>query len=166
MGGREAGDAGNLGDAPSVCNASPLIALADVGPLDLLHDLFFTVVVPAAVVRETPRITKPTWIVTRRLSYPIPAPVVSTGLGPGETEAIALALEIGAGRILLDDREARKLANALGLLVVGTLGVLLLAKERGFLPAVKPVIEALLETDFHLASRLVDDALGIAGERP
>ena len=164
MGGREAGGTGNRGDAATVCNASPLIALAAIGRLDLHRDVFSTVAVPPAVIRETPRIAKPSWIVTRRLAHPIPPPVASARLGPGETEAIALALELGAGQILLDDRDARRLAAALGLRVAGTLGVLLLAKQRDVLPAVQPVIEALLSTDFHLAPWLVDDALRTAGE--
>lgn len=116
------------------------------------------------MVRETPRLTKPPWIVTTRLARPIPPPVASAGLGAGETEVIALALELRAGSILLDDRDARRLATALGLRVAGTLGVLLLAKERGVLSTVKPTIEALAATDFHLAPWLIDDALVTAGE--
>ena len=76
-----------------------------------------------------------------------------------------MALEVGAGRILLDDRDARRLAATLGPPVGGTLGVLLLAQERGVLPAVKPVIEALAATDFRLASWPIDDALVTAATK-
>ncbi len=165
MGGREAGGARDIGDASTVSDASPLIALAGVDRLGLLRNLFSTVVVPPAVDRETPRIARPTWTVARRPADPIPASVASAGLGAGETEAIALAIEIGAGRILLDDRQARGRAEPLGPRVVGTIGVLLLAKDQGSLPAVRPVIEALLATEFHLAPWLIEGALEIAGER-
>jgi predicted nucleic acid-binding protein len=52
-------------------------------------------------------------------------------IGPGEAEAIALAIEAGAARIVLDDKKARRIARELGVTVTGTVGVLLRAKQRG-----------------------------------
>jgi uncharacterized protein len=164
VGGREADGPGDRGVPPVVCNASPLITLAQIGRLDLLRALFSTVVVSPAVVRETPRTAKPSWIVERPLAGPVPPPVVAASLGPGETETICLALELGASQVILDERRGRRFAQALGIRVIGTVGVLLLAKDRGLLSAVRPEIDALVGTGFRLASWVIDDALATAGE--
>ena len=63
---------------------------------------------------------------------------------------LALALEIDARRVLLDDGPARRLAIRLGLPVMGTGGVLIVAKQRGILSAVRPVLDELLATGFRL----------------
>ena len=116
------------------------------------------------MVRETPRIAKPAWIVERSLAGPVPPSLVAASLGAGETEAICLALELGAAQLLLDERQGRRFAQALGIRVIGTVGVLLLAKDRGLLSAVRPEIDALVRTGFRLASWVIDDALATAGE--
>jgi predicted nucleic acid-binding protein len=85
-------------------------------------------------------------------------------LGPGESEAISLALEIGAQWVILDERPARRLAQALGLPVIGTLGVLLASKRRGLLPAVRPCVDALVNFGFHISPGLYDLVLADAGE--
>lgn len=98
------------------------------------------------------------------LRTPIDPRVAEAGLGAGESEAIALALEVEASQIVLDDGPARQLATRLGLHVVGTAGVLLAAKQAGLLLAVRPSIEALLATGFHLGSDIVERTLEKAGE--
>jgi ribosomal protein S18 acetylase RimI-like enzyme len=85
-------------------------------------------------------------------------------LGAGEREAIALALELGADAILLDDRPARRVAEAAGLNVVGTLGLLLEAKRVGLLASVRPELDKLLETSFFLSRQLYERLLEMAGE--
>ena len=164
MGGREEGGPGDRGGHPAVCDASPLIALDQIGRLDLLPGLFGTVVVPPAVSAETPRIAKPDWLVERRLREPIPDWLVAARLGPGETEAIALALQLRAEQVVLDERRATRIARGEGLRVVGTLGVLLLAKSAGLVPAIRPDVAGLRATGFHLAPWLVADVLATAGE--
>ncbi|MEA2526091.1 MAG: hypothetical protein QOF73_3318, partial [Thermomicrobiales bacterium] len=66
-------------------------------------------------------------------------------LGNGEREVIALALQFDVDRVVLDDEAARRLAIALGLPVIGTLGILVLAKQEGIVAAVRPLVEALAE---------------------
>lgn len=85
-------------------------------------------------------------------------------LGPGEREAISLAIEVKAGAILLDDDSARKLAIQLGLRVIGTAGVLVLAKERELIPAVRPCLDALIENRFFLTRAIYDLILKRVGE--
>jgi len=156
-----------LTDGPVVCNASPLIALAQIGQLALLEQLFGTVVVPPAVIRETaPSVSPPTWVEERPLAQPIGPRILRASLGPGESETISLALELGARWVILDDRPARRLARGLQLNVIGTLGILLAARKRDLLPAVRPCLDALLQHDFFIAPALYEQVLREAGEAP
>jgi predicted nucleic acid-binding protein len=153
--------------APVVCNSSPLIALDQIGQLDLLERLFTSVLVPPAVVRETaPTVVLPGWITEQSPAQPIGPQILSASLGLGESEAISLALEIHAAWIILDDRPARRLAQALGLTVIGTLGLLLAAKRRGYLAVVKPSLDSLVHHGFHIAADLYQRILTDAGESP
>ena len=111
-----------------VSNSSPLIALTQIGHLNLLEKLFTTVVIPPSVTRETTSVVLPAWVIERPLAQPIGPRILRASLGPGESEAISFALEVNAQRIIVDDRPARRLAEALNLPVLGTLGVLLARK--------------------------------------
>ena len=149
---------------PLVSNASPLIALNQIDCLLLLPHLYGSVIVPPAVRREiTPSVGHPTWIAERSLQQPID-PRVPSMLGAGEREAISLALEIGVPRIVLDDLRARRRAESLGLEVIGTLGILVLAKRQRLIPAVRPFAEALLDQGFFVSPSVLGDALASAGE--
>ena len=85
-------------------------------------------------------------------------------LGDSEREAMALAVDIQAERILLDDRAARRVAQELQLLVTGTAGILLVAKRHALLPRICPALDALLRTSFLLSPQLYDELLQAAGE--
>ncbi|WP_082065270.1 DUF3368 domain-containing protein [Aliterella atlantica] len=83
----------------------------------------------------------------------------------GEAEAMALALELKADLLLMDERRGRALAANYGLSVTGLLGVLLQAKRNGFIPFVKPVMDRLIEeADFRVSSQLYATVLKTAGE--
>jgi predicted nucleic acid-binding protein len=150
---------------PVVSNSSPLIALEQIGQLELLHSLFTEIVVPDQVAVETVASVQPrSWIRKQSLSLPLLPAVQRPTLGPGEREAICLAVEVNARAILLDDDPARKLAVQLGLPVIGTAGVLVLAKERRLIPAVRPCLDALIENRFFLARAVYDLILTRVGE--
>jgi hypothetical protein len=85
-------------------------------------------------------------------------------IDPGEREVIALALELDGEWVILDDLAARKLASDRGLLVVGTVGVLIRAKQRGLLPAIRPSLDALVDVGFFIGSRLYHRVLTDTGE--
>ncbi|MDB4948060.1 MAG: hypothetical protein JWM27_709 [Gemmatimonadetes bacterium] len=86
-------------------------------------------------------------------------------LDPGESEAIALALEAGADVLLLDEKRARTVAIGLGLRVVGLLGVVVLAKSRGLIPLAREVLDALVEqAGFRVAPGITRDVLRSVGE--
>jgi predicted nucleic acid-binding protein len=106
----------------------------------------------------------PEWVHLRQLEQPLSAQILNASLGAGESEAIALALEIRADVIVMDDGAARRLARLLGLQVVGTLGVLLQAKHLGLTPALRPLLDALRPLPFHMKKSLYDALLSAAGE--
>jgi predicted nucleic acid-binding protein len=133
-----------------VSNSSPLIAFAAIQQLSLFPALFESVLIPPAVALEiAPSIpTLPTWLRVESLKTPLPEVVLRRSFGVGEREALALAVEIQAERILLDDRPARRVALELNLLVTGTAGILLVAKRHRLVPLVRPYLDALIENPF------------------
>jgi hypothetical protein len=117
---------------PVVADASPLIALQQIGHLELLEALFGVIAIPAGVAEEiAPSVPLRPWIAVLGLAQPMVPMVLRANLGRGESEAVSLAIETRAPRLLVDERAARRIAEALGLPVIGTLGVLLGAKRRG-----------------------------------
>ena len=98
--------------------------------------------------------TPPSWIVERPITQSFAHIVFSPRLGKGECEAIILALEVGNCTLVLDDLAARRTAESLNVSIVGTIGLLVLAKKRGLLPVIKPFLDALNTFDFHISPRL------------
>jgi predicted nucleic acid-binding protein len=162
--------------SPVVADTSPLISLDACNQLSLLRKLYGSVVVPRAVEQElsvggTTGLPKGLarahrkWIGVRTLGAPPPSALVAA-LDIGEAEVIALALEVGSPLVLLDETAARKIARARGLQVMGAIGVLRRAKNKGLLPAVKPSIDLMLSRGVQLGSDLIDAVLRDAGEAP
>ena len=108
-------------------------------------------------------------LASRRASGAAPLPSLlaarlAESLDPGEAAAIALGVELQADLLVCDDLRGRQVAEAEGLDVVGTLGILLRAKQAGHLEEVKPVIGAMLALGFRATPKLVAAVLGLAGE--
>jgi predicted nucleic acid-binding protein len=158
-----------------VADTSVLINLCCVGQGGLFRSLFQEVVIPPEVASEFVRLVS---VVPRfaGLALPdgirqqsatiMPALVRSaSGLDPGETAALALAVEIHADAVLLDERRGHEVAVQLGLRTIGILGLLLQAKTAGFLPAVGPILDALRrEAGFWISESLRRQVLQMAGE--
>lgn len=154
-----------------VADSSPLVALAAAGSLELVDQLFATVRVPPAVEAELLVPGKPHSQMLQDFLHGKVLPVnlsqyviVGPGLGSGELEAMALYKALSADQLLVDDERARKIARLNQIQVIGSMGVLLLAKRTGLIPAVKPLIIAMQTAGIHLSARLVLDALRLAGE--
>ena len=153
------------------CNTSPLQYLHQVGHLELLPTLFEHVQVAEAVVAELaegirarvalPNVEQLPWATTR--AVPNTSRLVSD-LGRGEAETIALGLESPDSLVVLDDARARRAAAAARLSVIGTVGVLLLAKEGGHIETVRPILDHLARLRFRLGERVRWQALVEAGE--
>src|SRR5712664_3244975 len=90
---------------------------------------------------------------------------LSDVLGTGEAAAIGLCLELQAELLLCDDLEARRIAAAQGIRVVGTLGLLVRGKRSGLLDAVRPIVEAMVAMGLRVSSDLVEEVLTLAGEK-
>lgn len=147
-----------------VADTSPLVALHQISLLRILPALFGVVQIPEAVAQEALSVKLEPWIEVKSLQGPIPARIRSANIGPGETEAISLAVEIGATRLIVDDLQARRLATSLGLPIIGTTGLLLAAKQRGLIPSVREPLGALLDLGFRLHPDVHRAALASAGE--
>ncbi len=139
-----------------VSDTSPLTALLKIGRADLLRQLFAEVLIPPAVEAELRHShpSLPAWIEVRPPGH-IPARVTAAHLDSGETEALALALELHADTLLMDERLGRRTARELGLRTTGLLGCLLLAKDVRLLDSVSAVIFELTD----MAGCWFDDAL-------
>jgi predicted nucleic acid-binding protein len=151
-----------------IADASPLIALHQIGQVSLIERLFGRILIPSAVAREvSPSLpVLPAWITTHDLKEPIGSEILKASLGAGESETLALGLEVGASLVILDERPARKLALVLGLTVVGTADILLAAKRASLIPEVRPFLYALIEQGFRVSTSLRDRVLADAAEDP
>ena len=155
-----------------VADTSALLALAACERLELLDALFQEVRVPPAVFRECTEAGKPgadvlgAYLRDRVAEVDLDAFVIAAaGLGRGELEAMALYKRLHADRLLLDDSRARKVARLNGVQVVGSAGVLLLAKSEGLIPLVLPLLERVRTAGIYLSDTLVAEVLRLAGER-
>jgi predicted nucleic acid-binding protein len=144
-----------------VVDSACLIALEQIGHLEVLSALFDPVMIPPAVEQEF-GIPLP-WLTVKKLDDDSLATILKLSVDDGEAEAIALAHEQSC-LIILDDEKARFAGKEKGLNVIGTIGVLIRAKQEGIYPAFKPLLEALEQTGFYISQALKEEALRIAKE--
>lgn len=155
---------------PVVSNTTPLINLVDVGRLDLLPGLYGSVWIPDAVRDEyvagkrtaDPELAPLPWL---KIVPALPRdPTLPVQLGAGEAATLALAAAHSARAVLLDEVLARRVARQRGLPVIGTLAVLLAAKQAGLLPALLPVVDEMIRQGRRISVQLRDQMLRAAGE--
>ena len=159
-----------------VSNTGPIIALAKIGKLDLLKSLAEEAIIPPFVHKELfGKLGTEAVLIEEGLRHFIrvvpftttekSTEAVLSELDEGEREAIAIAFGLGKDVLLLmDDHAGRQAARKMGVPVTGLLGLLLLAKERGLVNRIGPLIEKLRETGYWLSDEIVDVARKLAGE--
>ena len=159
-----------MADETIVMDAGPLILLAKIDALSILEKLNLNFVAPTVVQKELaagPRFGHPQVNVPRltihAVSEPVPSYIKAT-LDDGEAAVIWLALERGFKHVCLDDRRGRRMAKALGLEVVGLLGLLVRAKRQGHITALRPYTANLLAVGARYTPGLITEVLQIAGE--
>lgn len=156
-----------------VSNTSPLIFLAKIGRLELLRRAAPRILVPSVVLEEIRQQDDAAselvgravrdWLVVQNPDEGT-SRLVGAGIGPGESGALALAIESQATRVILDDLDARRFARRLGLEVVGTAGLLLAARLRGEIPSLGDDLERLRLAGFFISDELQRRILAEAGE--
>ncbi|GAB4383826.1 MAG: DUF3368 domain-containing protein [Elainellaceae cyanobacterium] len=158
-----------------VSNTSPLFYLSTIGHLDLLRQLYDEIVIPTTVFNEITNVGNtdasamvvPTlsWIKTQSATDQELVNTLRAELDPGEAEAIALAVELNADRLLMDERLGRAAAMRAGLQVTGVLGILIAAKRNNLVQEVKPLLDALIkQVGFWIDARLYAEVLQAVGE--
>lgn len=158
-----------------VSDTSPINNLAAINQLHLLYQLYETVLIPEAVYRELTDPDFPVagatevqtldWIQTRAVNDRTLVEALSNELDIGEAEAIALAVEIEADQVLIDERRGRLVASRLNLRYTGILGILVEAKSKGFIVEVKPLLNELMNAaGFWIAEPLYNSVLQLVNE--
>ncbi|MEO0133075.1 MAG: DUF3368 domain-containing protein [candidate division WOR-3 bacterium] len=153
-----------------VSNTSPLASLAAVGQLDLLKQLYQRIIIPETVyqeliganptVPEAKEVSTFPWIETKIVVNQPLVQALRQKLDPGEAAAIALAIDINADRLIIDERKGRKIAINMGVQVIGILGVLLEAKSNGLIERVKPIVDDLIAlAGFRISQQLYAEIL-------
>jgi len=160
-----------------VSNTSPITNLAAIGRLQVFEALYSEVHVPQAVWQELvgqgiswpgqDAVAASQWIKRHVVENEPLVKTLRRDLDAGEAEAIALAVELQANLLLLDEKQGRLSAQRLELPITGVVGVLLEAKRAGLLDRIEPCLRELRETaGFYLSQSVYEAALREAGERP
>lgn len=155
-----------------IADSSALVALSVCEVLHLLEPLFDEIKVPQAVFDEVNIANKPEaktlkqFLADKVMQVSLAAWTIekSNGLGKGEIEAIALYKQEAADLLLIDDARAKKTAYINNVEVMGSLGVLLLAKRRGLIAEIRPLLDKLSDSDIFVSSNLLERILVLAGE--
>lgn len=157
----------------AVVNASPLIFLSKAGVIHFLQQAAPDIVVPEVVALEVGRrgrndITARTlannpWVATVEVPV-IPPLIQSWDLGPGESAVLAYAGTHPGVVAIIDDGAGRRCAETLGVPLLGTLGLIMIAKKRGWIPTARPVIALLKQQGMFLSESIIDRAMDLIGE--
>lgn len=157
-----------------ISNATPLIAFARIDQLSLLHRIFGTLIIPTAVAREIAAyqsagpgsidLGSQDWIQTRSLQSDQQVQLLLPTLDRGEAEVIALALEVNAERVVIDELTGRKVAESLDLKVIGSVGILMRAKQLGYVENIHPYLQQMKQVGIYFSDRFIRAVLRQVGE--
>ncbi|HEX3127256.1 MAG TPA: DUF3368 domain-containing protein [Thermoanaerobaculia bacterium] len=158
-----------------VSNTSPITSLAAIGHFDLLRVLFGQIHIAQGVWHElnqggrrhpgSHEVENASWVDRHEVENRTLVTILRRDLDRGEAETLALAVELKAVLVLLDEKEGRHAASRLGLSPLGVLGILLQAKRLGKIQEIRSCLDALRQqAGFFLGDRLYRDILEQAGE--
>lgn len=146
---------------PVVSDSTCLISLERVGRLDILPALFDPIIIPPEVAREFGN--KFSSLRTEDVTNGLLVAALQMVVDAGEAEAIALASEKSC-LLITDDKQARLAAKRLGVTIIGTIGVIVRAKQRGVITELKPILDDLESNSFFISQALREEALRLVGE--
>lgn len=158
-----------------VSNTSPISSLIIIGEISLLQQIYPKILIPPAVHSELTRLPalQPTmislleagWLETKAPTNLQLLDTLNQTLDLGEAEAIALAVQLSADRLLIDERLGRGIAASYGLNLRGLLGILINAKQQRLIPVLKPILDQLInQAGFRVSQALYDRTLQEVGE--
>ncbi len=149
-------------------DSSALVTLAIADKLDIVEKLFGNLYVPEAVYKELTKIEKP--YSSKLKSFlkgrvkNVNLKIEKLGLGAGELEAIILYKELNADILLIDDARVKKFALLNDIKVIGSLGILIKAKENGYISEIKPLLEKIKKSGIYLTDYIINQVLEICNE--
>ena len=146
-----------------ISDTSSLIALESIMELELLLKMFGEIYITDEIQKEFGS-KLPSWIKVKKLNDRTMLQVITLELDLGEASGIALALEMPDSLLIIDEKKGRNYANRLGINMIGILGVLIRAKEKGIIETLKPILNKLNDCDFRMSEKLVNDVLKRVGE--
>ncbi len=137
-----------------VSDTSCLILLEKLGRMDILQSLFKTVSITTIVAEEFDK-TLPDYFLIEDPVEKNYQRILESSLDPGEASAIALALEKEGSLLIIDDRKARKEASQLKLNITGTIGVLIVALEKGYINDMNVLLQEIENSNFRIAAKFL-----------
>ncbi|MDI6402351.1 DUF3368 domain-containing protein [Balneolaceae bacterium ANBcel3] len=145
-----------------VCDASCLILFNKIGSINLLYQVFGSIIITDTVAKEFGH-PIPEWIQVRPANSILLKGLLNI-LDAGEASAITLATELDDALLIIDEYKGRKVARKMGLTVTGSLGVIVIAKKKGHISSVKEFIEKIERTNFRISPSIIQYVLNEVGE--
>lgn len=155
-----------------ISDTTAITNLHQIKMLILVKQLYGKIIIPAKVYEELSRfgnqkqiVDAADWIHIQEVKNKVLLAEITEILDAGEAEAITLAIESKSHLLIMDEQKGRIVAKAYGLNIIGILGVILSAKKKGLIPAVKPYVDSLIQdAGFHIHGKLYDYVLESAEE--
>ena len=146
----------------TIADASCLILYEKINRLDILQEVFPELVVTKEVIEECG--FRPNWLSVKNFASLANYYDLAAGLGKGEASSIALAMETDQSLLIIDEKKGRRKARELNIEIVGSLGILLLAKKLNVIESVKQIVDLIDDTNFRLSPLLRTKILKEANE--
>lgn len=145
-----------------IADTSCLIIYDKIDRLGILQEMFPDLMVTTEVANEFGEL--PGWITIQEVIEQEAYKKLAEELGKGEASSIALALEFEECLLIIDERKGRKIAEDLGIDTIGSLGILIKAKEKGVINEVREILELIDRTDFRISQSIREVVLKQSGE--
>ena len=136
-----------------ISDTSCFIILTNINELDILHKVYQKILTTQEIAIEYGE-ALPEWVEIVTVKDKYRQQLLEMQIDKGESSAIALAIETPDSTVILDDYKARKIAQQLGIIYTGTIGVIIKAKLKEIIPSIKPLLEKIKQTDFRLSSEI------------
>lgn len=146
-----------------ICDTSCLILFDKINFLTILNSCYESVYITAPIAKEYGK-SLPDWIQIKQVRNIALQHTLTQIIGEGEASAIALTFNLPETLVVLDDLKARKVAKSLKIKITGSLGILVRAKERGYIDKLLPVLNKVQQTDFRISENIIRKILIVAGE--